>query len=469
MKPLLDFASALAHFTELDPLLDAVVGGLVESAGAEKSFLALVERGRLNVRAARCSTGGRVAHTVCRTLLEKSMREDRPILRSDALEDPSLSTSRSLLRHRVRAVCAVPLKAAGGLIGAVSVHHREPGVFDASAVAALQAFAGVAALAIRHAQVAGSRPAPIPPPPPALLIGASPAMTDVRTRLDRIAPSPYPVHLLGESGTGKELAARFLHSAGPRAAGPFVAANCGAIPASLAEAEFFGHTKGAFTGADADRPGLFQQAHGGTLFLDEVEAMPPAQQDLLLRVVQDGVVRPVGSRETRQVDVRLVTASNVDLRTLAAAGRFRSDLWYRLNVLRVELPRLRDRADDIPTLAGHLLRRIAAETGDPVKSLSAGALRTLASHDWPGNVRQLENMLRQAAALVDGDVIDSVDLEEPRPAPPSAGELPLMGVDDFIRHHIVRHEPDLGLTRLAEILGLSRTTLWKKRRQFGLA
>ena len=468
MKELLAVASSLSQFRELGPLLDAVVGGLVESAGAERSFLALLERGRLNVRAARCATGGRVAHTVCRTLLEKAMREDRPILRSDALEDPALSTSRSLLRHRVRAVCAVPLKASGDMIGALSIHHREPGAFDESAIGSLQAFAGVAALAIRHARVAGEQPPPSAPPA-ALLVGASRAMADVRHRLDRVAPSPYPVHLLGESGTGKELAARFIHASSTRASEPFIAANCGAIPASLAEAEFFGHMKGSFTGADADRPGLFQQAHGGTLFLDEVEAMPAAQQDLMLRVVQDGVVRPVGSRETRQVNVRLVTASNVDLRALAAGGRFRADLWYRLNVLRVELPRLRDRAADIPALADHLLRRIAAETGDPVKSLSAGALRRLCSHDWPGNVRQLENMLRQAAALVDSDLLEADDFDESMRIPAPSIELPLMGVDEFIRHHLVRHEPDIGLTRLAEILGLSRKTLWQKKRLFGLA
>jgi len=188
MKELLAVASSLSQFRELGPLLDAVVGGLVESAGAERSFLALLERGRLNVRAARCATGGRVAHTVCRTLLEKAMREDRPILRSDALEDPALSTSRSLLRHRVRAVCAVPLKASGDMIGALSIHHREPGAFDESAIGSLQAFAGVAALAIRHARVAGEQPPPSAPPA-ALLVGASRAMADVRHRLDRVAPS----------------------------------------------------------------------------------------------------------------------------------------------------------------------------------------------------------------------------------------------------------------------------------------
>ncbi len=242
------------------------------------------------------------------------------------------------------------------------------------------------------------------------LVGTSPPMEQVRALIDKVTRSQAPVFVSGETGTGKEVAARLIHAQGPRAEGPFVAVNCGAIPENLMESEFFGYRKGAFTGAESDREGFFQAAQGGTLFLDEVADLPLAMQVKLLRAIQEKRVRKVGGVSEEPVDVRLISASHQDLQAAVTAGRFRHDLFYRLNVIGIGMPALRDRREDVPALAKHILARLAAGNGVAAPSLDAAVITALAHYDFPGNVRELENILERAMALADGGRIGVDDL-----------------------------------------------------------
>ena len=243
------------------------------------------------------------------------------------------------------------------------------------------------------------------------LIGSSPATERLREKIAKVARSQAPIHVHGESGAGKEVVARLIHQSSARQSGPFIAVNCGAIPPELVESELFGHLKGSFTGAMHDKQGLFQAAEGGTLLLDEVADLPLATQVKLLRVLQEKAVRPVGSESEVGVDVRLISATHKRLNQEVAAGRFRDDLFYRINVIDIAVPALKDRREDIPDLATHLLAKIAEENGESPKRLAADALAHLTQADFPGNVRQLENVLARAAALADNDEIQIDDLE----------------------------------------------------------
>jgi two-component system response regulator PilR (NtrC family) len=246
------------------------------------------------------------------------------------------------------------------------------------------------------------------------LVGDSSAMQHVRGLVGKVARSMAPVLVHGESGTGKELVARAIHEVSPRGSMPFVAVNCGAIPEALLEAEFFGYRKGAFTGANEDRDGFFQAAQGGTLFLDEIGDLPLAMQSKLLRVIQERAVRPIGAVAEQAVNVRIVSATHKDLGVEVQAGRFRQDLFYRLNVIQILVPPLRERIRDLPDICTAVLERIAADAGvTPVPALSAAALEHLLRYAFPGNVRELENLLHRALALAGGTVIEQVDLGLP--------------------------------------------------------
>ena len=335
------------------------------------------------------------------------------------------------------------------------------------------------------------------------LIGRSPAMQDIYRIMARLMGTDLTVTVAGESGTGKELVARALHDYGKRKAGPFVAINMAAIPRELVESELFGHEKGAFTGAAARRSGRFEQAQGGTLFLDEIGDMPPIAQTRLLRVLQQGEYRAVGGREAVRADVRIIAATHQDLRQLIREGRFREDLFYRLNVVPIRLPPLRERAQDIGALARHFLARAAAD-GLPAKMLGSGCVDRLEAHHWPGNVRELENLMFRVAALYADDVIApeviEAELAEPMEAHVVAAgadgddnlgeavgrhlkiyfdahghDLPASGLYRRILREIER--PLLNLTlsatrgnqiQAAKLLGLNRNTLRKKLRELDI-
>jgi len=253
--------------------------------------------------------------------------------------------------------------------------------------------------------------------PGARLLGKSPAMNELRDTMSKVARSQAPVYIAGESGVGKELVARTIHAEGARSDGPFVPVNCGAIPAELMESEFFGHKKGSFTGAHADKPGLFQAAQGGTLFLDEVAELPLSMQVKLLRAIQEKSIRPVGANTEILVDVRILSATHKKLGTLVDEGRFRHDLYYRINVIELRVPPLRERRDDLPLLANAILARLATAQHRTIPTLHADANDALSRYNFPGNVRELENILERAFALADDDGIRAADLRLPENKP----------------------------------------------------
>ncbi len=268
---------------------------------------------------------------------------------------------------------------------------------------------------------------PVPLHAPRLL-GHSPAMASLRELVARVARSQAPVHITGESGTGKELVARLIHDSGARADAPFVPVNCGAIPSELMESELFGHKRGSFTGAIADKRGLVQSAEGGTLFLDEVADLPLHMQVKLLRLIQEKTVRPIGEQREVPVDVRVLSATHKNLSELVAQGRFREDLFYRINVIEIRVPALREHAEDIPELADAMLQRLSARIGAQLPTATAEARALLQRYAFPGNVRELENILERAIALSASGVIDVEDLQLRQPAAAPAAELAGAGV-----------------------------------------
>ena len=246
------------------------------------------------------------------------------------------------------------------------------------------------------------------------LLGDSPAMREIRSKIAKVARSQAPIYISGESGTGKELVARLIHQKSPRHDNPFIAVNCGAIPQELMESEFFGHTKGSFTGAVSDKTGLFQAADGGTLFLDEVADLPQSLQVKLLRVIQEKLVRPIGANREISVDARILSATHENLANMVEEGSFRQDLFYRINVIGVEVPPLRERQSDVPALAEYILNKLTNQCGtDSMTTITPDALSTLSTYSFPGNVRELENILERAMALCEDDLITVDDLDLP--------------------------------------------------------
>ncbi|MEJ2542253.1 MAG: sigma-54 dependent transcriptional regulator, partial [Gemmatimonadota bacterium] len=302
----------------------------------------------------------------------------------------------------------------------------------------------------------------------------SPAMMAVIRTIERVAPTPSTVLITGETGVGKELVARALHARSPRKDQLFVPLNCAAIPSELLEAELFGVTRGAFTGASQDRPGTFELAHGGTLFLDEIGDMPHPMQAKLLRVLQEGSVERLGANRVRRVDVRVVSATHRNLEAMVEAGGFRKDLFYRLNVVPIHVPPLRERTEDIRPIATALVESHRRRLGREL-SLSESLLRRLESHPWPGNVRELNNILERAVLLADSEVLKEVDLPSPGAAPRGPGdrrpETLKVAVDRAEREAILTalEWTRNNKTRAAELLGVSVRTLWYKIRGLGLA
>jgi len=301
------------------------------------------------------------------------------------------------------------------------------------------------------------------------MVGQSPAFRAMMDTLRQAAPSTATVLLMGESGTGKELAARAVHEHSQRAKGPFIAVNCAALPESILEAELFGVERGAFTGAVARREGRFERAHGGTLFLDEVGEMPLSAQVKLLRVLQEGEIERLGGTQTVKVDVRLVAATNKDLQKEVAEGRFREDLYYRLNVVEVRVPALASRREDIPLLADAFLRRFAAKNAKTLRGFSPEAQQILENYAWPGNVRELEHAVERAVVLAKNEVLEASDLPESVRKGPlgSAGQLiipigtPMEEIERRVIHETLRHTKG-DKTLAARLLGIAARTIYRK-------
>ena len=315
------------------------------------------------------------------------------------------------------------------------------------------------------------------------MIGSSPRMRELYAMIHKIAPTDATVLINGETGTGKELVARALHFQSPRGEKPFICVNCAAIPETLIEAELFGHEKGAFTGAASQREGLVSAADGGTLFLDEIGELPLEAQARLLRVLQEGEVRPIGSVESRKVDVRLVAATHRNLAKLAREHKFREDLYFRINVMQLKLPPLRERGKDILVLAETFVRRFCNELHKPVKTLSPEAIQAITTYTWPGNIRELENAIQRAVILCEDDEIDhdalAIDLDLVKVDDDSTVHLPHkhstsvepsedLSLEDYFQRFVLEHQDSMSETELARKLGVSRKCLWERRQRLGI-
>jgi transcriptional regulator with GAF, ATPase, and Fis domain len=512
LRRLLTLSRRLNSEDNVERILDEVIDTAIELTAAERGFLLLRQAsGELEPVVSRnfamgdLETGDR---SVSRSIAERAAQTGEPVVTVDAGVDERFAVAASVAALRLRSVLVVPLRQRGAITGCIYVDHRlRGGAFDDAAATLLGELADIAAIAIENARLAddlrrstrevaelnrrlaselADRDAELVRVKADLpdrsrlrnhfdrIVGRSPAMLRMLDVLDRAAATALPVVIVGESGTGKELVARALHDHGPRRDGAFVAINCSAVPEQLLESELFGHVRGAFTGAERDRRGLFEVADGGTLFLDEIADTSPAMQAKLLRVLQDGMIRRVGDTKTRKVDVRVVAASQRSLAELAAAGRFREDLRFRLEVITIPVPPLREREGDIPLLVERLLAHLCPGRTPP--RLTRAALRALANHRWPGNVRELENALARGVAM-GGDIIDVGDLPEavasadarPEPAKPSVGEdlrlRPALQATEQAYIAAAMQRAKGNQTVAARLLGLSRFGLQKKLRR----
>ena len=318
------------------------------------------------------------------------------------------------------------------------------------------------------------------------IIGSCAAMQEMYSKIRKVAPTDSNVLIQGESGTGKELVARALHNLSRRAKAPLISVNCAAIPESLIESELFGHEKGAFTGASAGRAGLVEAADGGTLFLDEIGELPLEAQARLLRVLQEGEIRRVGSVQSQKVDVRLIAATHRDLKSLSKIGQFREDLYYRLHVIALKLPALRERGADVSEIARAFLVRQSTRQGRPELSFAADAEQAIRHYPWPGNVRELENAIERAVILCEGNSISAEllgidieldDLEDDFTGLPAQsgglGHEPSeptedLSLEDYFQHFVLEHQDHMTETELARKLGISRKCLWERRQRLGI-
>ncbi|EIL96542.1 Fis family transcriptional regulator [Rhodanobacter thiooxydans LCS2] len=372
-----------------------------------------------------------------------------------------------------------------------AVNALKAGAFDfVSKPVDIQMLRGLVRTALRLAEERRNGAAAAKTGDSSRLIGDSSAMQQVRATIAKLARNQAPVYIAGESGVGKELVARLIHEQGPRASGPFVPVNCGAIPSELMESEFFGHRKGSFTGASTDKEGLFQAAQGGTLFLDEVAELPLHMQVKLLRAIQEKAVRPIGGRDEIPVDVRILSATHKNLGQLVEQGQFRQDLFYRINVIELRVPPLRERRGDVSQLSAFILKALAGKSGESVGQLSPSARDALEAYDFPGNVRELENILERAMAMCDGSTIEAADLMLPQrsarpshePAAPGQPPAPVAaastgadgGLDDYIsnleRTAIVKalEESRYNKTAAARKLGITFRALRYKLKKLGI-
>jgi transcriptional regulator with GAF, ATPase, and Fis domain/serine/threonine protein kinase len=522
----------LARERDLGRLLQVVTDHAVGLIGAERGLIVLVnESGEAVAHTARDSGQGEAQHAnFSRSVAERVIREGEPVIATSARDDERLAQAVSVHQLSIQSIACVPIKGAGPAnptIGALYLETRlRPGLRFRDELPTLAAFADQAAIAIESARVLDelkkanaeletaraklaerldARTEQLTKVRGELkqarselrghfgyggLIGTSAAMRKVYALIDRIKDTDVPVLITGESGTGKEVIAKAIHNAGPRSKSPFLGVNCGAIPANLLESELFGHVRGAFTGADRDRKGLFREAENGTILLDEIGEMPIKMQAGLLRVLQERTVRPVGGAKEDSVNSRVIAATNRDLATMVNEGSFREDLYYRLHVIELKLPPLRERTDDIPALIDHFLKLFAARHKRDRKSMDRAAVRRLQSYDWPGNVRQLEHVLLNAWLLSEDDEIMDEDLDLPsgnsRPLAPdtAAGSLahanraaaPAARARTQEEHKGGEKEKILAAlgkcnwnrVQAAKLIGIPRRTFYRRLKEYGI-
>ncbi|HVK72789.1 MAG TPA: sigma 54-interacting transcriptional regulator [Kofleriaceae bacterium] len=415
------FSEQLMHQRDLGELLEALMDHIIEITNADKGFLILMEGDVLDIKVARNLKRENIADAISQlsdSIIAKVVQSRRPVIISDAMHDAEFAAAKSVMQLRLTSVICAPLLDRGRLLGLIYVGNDSVvDLFQDQTMKVLSVFAAQASLIVANALLLDELRVDNRKMHEKLelfrfgeIVGTSPVMQQVFRRVEKIAPTDISVLITGETGTGKELIAREIHTRSPRTGKPFVTINCGAIPENLLESELFGHVKGAFTGAVSTKQGKFQAADGGTLFLDEVGEMQLELQVKLLRAIQEKVVIRVGDTRPESVDIRILAATNRDLEKEIAAGRFREDLYYRLNVVNLHLPPLRARGDDIVVVARYLLSRYTREFDAKVKGFSPNATVAMRKHAWPGNIRELENRIKKAIVLCDSSVIGPDDL-----------------------------------------------------------
>jgi transcriptional regulator with GAF, ATPase, and Fis domain len=479
------FSEKLMTSKDIDELLHGMLDAILEVTNAEKGFVLMVNDGmglaeesegapRAVLRASRNVVGSPIRSaegTVSDSIVRRVLEEGRAIIVGDAASDKMFSSSESVIALKLSSVMCAPLKVQGQVIGALYVgNDHVKGLFQRPQLDVLSIFASQASLILQNAMLLSALKADKETLSAELvgkrfgeIIGTSTPMMDVFRKLQKVAGTDISVLITGETGTGKELIARELHHRSLRAQGPFVVINCGAIPENLIESELFGHVKGAFTGAIASRPGKFQAADKGTLFLDEIGELPLHLQVKLLRALQERVVVRVGDSKPEKVDIRVIAATNRILEEEIRANRFREDLYYRLNVVNILLPPLRERGDDVLVIAKAFLSKYAQEFSASVQGFSPQALVAMRKYPWPGNIRQLENRIKKAVVMCDRGLVGVDDLE----LDASGGDTPILPLEkakeDFQRRYIleVLERNQGNRTQTARDLGVDPRTIFR--------
>jgi len=473
MLKLSDFNRRLLEIREIPHQIEALLDAVIDVVHANKGFVILLRDGDPEIAAARNVDRETVPDAVTQlsdSILRRCIDTRQPLIVSDAVNDTMFNSSQSVLNLQLSSVMVAPLIAQGQLLGLIYVgNDNVVNLFEQSSLEVLTVFAGQASLILQNAILLNQLTTDRDRIAEELeaqrfgdIIGSCPSLQEVFRRVEKVAAADINVLITGETGTGKELFARELHRRSNRAEGPFIVVNCGAIPENLMESELFGHVRGAFTGAISTRQGSFQAADGGTLFLDEIGEMPLALQVKLLRALQERVVVKVGDTKPQSVDIRVLAATNRDLEAAIKEATFREDLYYRLNVVNLHLPPLRERGDDIAILAKFLLNKYAAEFGAPVKGFTPKALEAMHGYDWPGNVRQLENRIKKAIVLADKILIGAEDLD--LGGDQQRAIVPLTQArEDFTRKYILEVLERNGgnRTRTARDLGVDPRTVFR--------
>ncbi len=495
VRKLFAFSEKLINRRSVDELLEAMLDDVIELTHADKGFLLLLEgaeaaadsavRGgapaatsvggdrKLAVRASRnirkeaiTDAAGGISDSIVRQVIASG----RPVIVSDALADTQFGRSDSVIAMKLSSVMCAPLLSQGQILGALYVgNDKIKHLFDRAQLDLLSIFASQASLILQNAMLLNALRADKAKLVAELhdkkfgeIIGVCPSMLEVFRKLQKVAATDISVLITGETGTGKELIAKELHRRSPREGGPFVTINCGAIPENLIESELFGHVRGAFTGAIASRPGKFQVADKGTLFLDEIGELPLNLQVKLLRALQERVVFRVGDSKPEKVDIRIVAATNRNLEEEIRTGNFREDLYYRLNVVNLWLPPLRERGDDVLIIAKVLLSKYADELGSAVRGFSPAALAAIKKYSWPGNIRQLENRIKKALVLCDQALLAVEDLDLGPGA--EASVMPLeKAKEEFQRRYVLEalERNNGNRTQTARDLGVDPRTIFR--------
>jgi transcriptional regulator with GAF, ATPase, and Fis domain len=472
-RRLFEFSERLLEKYALPDILELLMDHVVQITRADKGFLILAEGADFTVHVARNVHKENITDAkmhLSDSIVARVIAQRRPVIISDAINDTEFNSSRSVMDLKLSSVMCVPLVDKGNLVGVIYVgNDRVVNLFNPATLEVLVIFAAQASLLIRNALLVNELQLDNRTLTERLeamrfgdIIGACPQMQEVFKKVRKIATTDISVLITGESGTGKELIAREIHQRSPRVKGPFIAINCGAIPENLLESELFGHVRGAFTGATQTRPGKFQAASSGTLFLDEIGEMPINLQVKILRALQEKTVQRVGDSRPEPVDIRVVAATNKKLEEEIRGGRFREDLYYRLNVVNLGLPPLRERGDDILVIAKYLLTKFAGEYQSRVKGFAPSSAIAIKKYPWPGNIRQLENHIKKAVVLADKALIGPEDLDLlPTELPPI---LPLaQAKEDFQRRYIneVLLRNSGNRTKTARDLGVDPRTIFR--------